>query len=103
MKYVPFIALGIAFLTSTLSADEAAPSQDGSTAVFCGTVTAVNSNDNKPGVSFTAVDAEGQVKMFYISSLEHLDPNDRVSLRYVPSSLWPLNVTTIKFLPPAKE
>lgn len=69
---------------------------------FRGEVTAVNSNGYKPGLSFTAKDANGRVKMFYIASLKHLDVNDRVVLKYADSDRFPLNVHTIKFLQPAK-
>lgn len=70
---------------------------------FQGTVTAVNSNLNRPDRSFTAVDAEGKVKMFYISSLSHLDQGDRVVLHYLSGQKFPLNVTSIKFLPPVGD
>lgn len=67
-----------------------------------GTVTAVNSNGNTPGHAFTAVDAEGRVKFFTISTLEHLELNDRVQLHYIPSEKFPLEVTRIRFLQPEK-
>ncbi|MEM9399169.1 MAG: hypothetical protein AAF984_03095 [Verrucomicrobiota bacterium] len=67
-----------------------------------GTVTAVNSNGYKVGRGFTAIDENGQPKMFYIKSLDHLDVGDRVALRYIDAYRFPLNVTTIKFLPPKK-
>ncbi len=65
-----------------------------------GTVTAVNSNGNRENRSFTAVDANGQVKIFYISTLEYLKVTDRVSLSYLPGKTFPYVVTRIKFLPP---
>lgn len=67
-----------------------------------GTVTAVDSNANKEGRSFTAVSKDGQVKMFYIQSLKHLDIGDRVVLSYIDANRFPLNVTTVKFLPPKR-
>ncbi|MES2307634.1 MAG: hypothetical protein V4507_02140 [Verrucomicrobiota bacterium] len=69
---------------------------------FYGRVTAVNSNGNRPGVSFTAVNDQGQIKMFYISSLKDLDLNDRVELTYKASEKFPLEVTRIRFLNPQK-
>jgi hypothetical protein len=68
-----------------------------------GTVTAVNSNGNRPGRSFTAVDAEGQVKIFYISSLKYLNVGDRVSLSYITSKTFPYTVTRIKFSLPEQQ
>jgi hypothetical protein len=71
-------------------------------AQFSGTVTAVNSNDNAPGYSFTAVDREGKVKMFRIDSLAHLDLRDRVVVTYSKSDKFPIRANTVKFLAPAK-
>lgn len=67
---------------------------------FQGEVTAVNSNNNRPGVSFTAIDRSGQVKMFYIASLNNLDLRDRVELTYKASGKFPLEVVRIRFLSP---
>ena len=67
-----------------------------------GTVTAVDSNGNRPGHSFTAVDAAGQVKFFHISTLEYLKVGSRVELRYEPGATFPLEVTRIRFLLPVK-
>lgn len=72
----------------------------GSIRSFKGEVTAVDSNANAPGVSFTARDAEGHIKMFQISTLEYLDPGDRVVLKYYEGDVFPLLVKTIKFLRP---
>lgn len=73
------------------------------TAQFRGTVTAVDSNANKPTKSFTAVDAEGKVMQFRISSLQHLDVRDRVVLSFQRGEKYPLKVVTIKFLTPIPE
>jgi hypothetical protein len=72
-------------------------------AKFQGVVTAVNSNGNRPGLSFTAVDAENHVKMFYISTLKHLDLGDWVALTYQRSDKFPLTVTRIKFSQPKRK
>jgi hypothetical protein len=70
-------------------------------ATFRGTVTAVDSNGNAPGYSFTAADADGKIKMFRISNLKHLDLNDRVIVTYPDNtSVFPIAATRVKFLPP---
>ena len=70
---------------------------------FKGRVTAVNSKENRSGLSFTAVDEQGQVKMFYISSLKHLDLQDRVELTCKASEKFPLQVIRIRFLEPKSK
>jgi hypothetical protein len=67
---------------------------------FQGRVTAVNSNANRPGLSFTAVDSQGHIKMFYISTLENLEINDRVELTCKGSDKFPIEVVRIRFLSP---
>ncbi len=80
---------------------QAGPSEERSGVIsFKGRVTAVDSNANRPGFSFTAVDSEGRVKMFYIDNLKHLDLNDRVELHYRNTGKFPLSVTRIRFLQP---
>lgn len=84
------VALGISSVSTVCAAEPVA---------WQGTVTAVNSNGNRPGRSFTAVDAEGHVKFFYISSLDYLKQGSRVELHYLPAETYPLVVTRIRFLP----
>lgn len=67
---------------------------------FTGRVTAVDVNQNNQMRCFTAVDEQGQVKIFKISSLKHLDVNDRVIVTYQISDKFPLIVTRIRFLQP---
>ncbi len=91
------IAVSFLFLLAGPTIDESPIS---GTFQFKGRVTAVNSNENRPGLSFTAVDAQGQVKMFYISSLQHLNLQDRVELTCKASEKFPLEVIRIRFLSP---
>lgn len=76
---------------------------DEATLPWQGTVTAVDSNGNRPGRSFTAVDAGGKIKVFYISTLSNLKVGSRVELHYLPSDKYPLVVTRIRFLQPAQQ
>lgn len=89
-------------LTAVLGLQSVSTAYAAEPVAWQGTVTAVNSNGNRPGHSFTAVDANGQVKFFHISTLEYLKVDSRVELRYLPGNTFPLEVTRIRFLPPLK-
>lgn len=72
------------------------------TSKFQGTVTAIRSQADHAERSFTALNEEGHVKMFIISSLEHLDVGDRVELTYQASDKFPLRVIRVRFLEPRR-
>jgi hypothetical protein len=91
MKYYLSAAVALALFASSSMA-----------AQFKGTVTAVDSNDNVRGYSFTAVCSEGKVKIFKIDNLAHLDLRDRVVVTYSKADKFPIRANTVKFLPPVK-
>lgn len=64
---------------------------------FSGVVTALGPIADDPDHTFTAISDEGLAKVFRISSLQDLDPGDRVSLQYTESDVYPLSVTSIQF------
>lgn len=69
---------------------------------FQGTVTAIRSQADHSERSFTARNSEGLIKMFIISSLDHLEVGDRVELTYEASEKFPLRVTRVRFLEPRR-
>jgi hypothetical protein len=69
---------------------------------FAGTVSAVNVNADKSNC-FTALDPSGKVKIFRISSIEHLEKGDKVIVTYRPSDKFPLISTRVKFLLPEAD
>ena len=97
--FILFVFLGISVL-SLLGGPTIEENTAAGTFQFKGRVTAVNSNGNRPGLSFTAVNDQGQVRMFYISTLEHLELQDRVELTCKASEKFPLEVIRIRFLSP---
>lgn len=62
----------------------------GDSDTFTGNITALDSNGYDPGKCFTAVDDNGIVKVFRVSSIDNLNVGDRVRLSYKESATYPL-------------